>query len=182
MNLQVCQSCLWRPICTVKDICCTRCSGTQGWRSARIYTVNGVCLFVSWLFARIVLFVWFFNHMWTHRADVADLRTDVKCLVLTVPPLLFVLNVFWFGKIVRGLLKLLRGQLAKVCCLLYCTTHDFASIACCMPIPCLIGVSVSNALRHCMLFMILHSVVITHKNVYLCMHHDSNWAACSMKI
>ncbi len=91
----------------------------QGWRSARIYKVNGICLFVSWLFARIILFVWFFKHMWDHRTDIADLRTDVQCLVLTVPPLLFILNVLWFGKIVKGLVKLLRGQLAKVghlCC------------------------------------------------------------------
>lgn len=86
----------------------------QGWRSARIYTVNGVCLFASWLCARIILFLWFFKHMWQHRSQIADLRTDVTILVLTVPPLLFVLNVFWFGKIVRGLMKLLRGQLAKV--------------------------------------------------------------------
>lgn len=52
--------------------------------------------------------------MWQHRSQIADLRTDVTILVLTVPPLLFILNVFWFGKIVRGLMKLLRGQLAKV--------------------------------------------------------------------
>ena len=86
----------------------------QGWRSARIYTVNGVCLFASWLFARIILFMWFFKHMWQHRSDIADLRTEVMVLILTVPPLLFILNVFWFGKIVRGLVKLLKGQLAKV--------------------------------------------------------------------
>lgn len=84
-----------------------------GWRSAPIYKVNGVCLFVSWLFGRIVLFMWFFKHMWDHRAEIADLRTDVQILILTVPPLLFILNVFWFGKIVRGLYKLLRGRLAK---------------------------------------------------------------------
>lgn len=84
-----------------------------GWRSAPIYTVNGVCLFATWLLARIVLFLWFFKHMWEHRSDISDLRTDVMVLILTVPPLLFVLNVFWFGKIVRGLVKLLKGQLAK---------------------------------------------------------------------
>ena len=155
-NLLACQSCLWRPICPITHRCCTRHVGMQGWRSARIYTVNGVCLFVSWLFARIVLFVWFFNHMWTHRADIAELRTDVKCLVLTVPPLLFVLNVFWFGKIVRGLLKLLRGQLAKVCHLHCCTTHDFASFACCMPFPYLLGESMPNAPRHC---IVVHDTV-----------------------
>lgn len=71
-------------------------------------------MFASWLFARIILFLWFFKHMWEHRSDIADLRTDVKALILTVPPLLFILNVFWFGKIVRGLMKLLKGQLAKV--------------------------------------------------------------------
>lgn len=101
----------------------------QGWRSARIYTVNGVCLFASWLFARIVLFLWFFKHMWEHRSDIAELRTHVMVLILTVPPLLFVLNVFWFGKIVRGLIKLLTGQLAKVMTLPNMPSHDAMPIS-----------------------------------------------------
>ena len=62
--------------------------------------------------------------MWDHRAEIADLRTDVQVLILTVPPLLFILNVFWFGKIVRGLYKLLRGRLAKVC-----ESSDYAQTA-----------------------------------------------------
>ena len=91
----------------------------QGLRQTRLYIANGVCLFVSWLFARIALFLWFFKHMWDHQTEIAELRQDVQTLILTVPPLLFVLNVFWFTKILKGLLKLLRGQDAKVCCQQY---------------------------------------------------------------
>lgn len=86
----------------------------MGLRKSNIYIANGVCLFVSWLFARISLFLWFFKHMWDHQTEIAELRRDVQGLILTVPPLLFILNVFWFTKIVKGLLKLLSGQHAKV--------------------------------------------------------------------
>ena len=75
-------------------------------------------MFVFWFVGRIMLFLWFFNHMWQHQLQIADLRKDVQLLVATVPPLLFMLNVFWFGKIVKGLVKLVQGQHAKVGCLI----------------------------------------------------------------
>lgn len=86
----------------------------MGLRSAPIYALNGVCMFTFWFVGRIVLFMWFFQHMWQHQAQIRDLRSDVQLLMATVPPFLFVLNVFWFGKIVKGLVKLLRGQLSKL--------------------------------------------------------------------
>lgn len=86
----------------------------QGLKAAPIYTINGICMFLSWFTGRILLFMWFFHHMWQHRLLIADLRQDVQLLIATVPILLFVLNVFWFGKIVKGLLKLLQGELSQV--------------------------------------------------------------------
>ena len=80
------------------------------------YTVNGVCLAVSWLLIRILLFLWFFVHAWNHRAETAELRGPTILLITIVPALLFGLNVFWFTKILRGVIKLLSGQLRQVGC------------------------------------------------------------------
>ena len=82
------------------------------------YTLNGVCLAVSWLLVRILLFLWFFVHAWNHRAETAQLRGPAILLITIVPALLFGLNVFWFTKILRGVVKLLSGQLRQVgfCC------------------------------------------------------------------
>ena len=88
--------------------------GMQGLKAAPIYTINGICMFLSWFAGRILLFMWFFCHMWQHRLLIADLRQDVQLLIARVPVLLFVLNVFWFGKIVKGLMKLLQGELSQV--------------------------------------------------------------------
>lgn len=86
----------------------------QGMRSAPSYVVNGVCMFLFWFVGRIMLFMWFFHHMWQHESQIRDLQPNVQLLMATVPPLLFILNIFWFGKIVKGLIKLLQGQLGKV--------------------------------------------------------------------
>ena len=80
------------------------------------YTANGVCLAVSWLLVRILLFLWFFVHAWHHRAETAELRGPAILLITIVPALLFGLNVFWFTKILRGVMKLLSGQLRQVGC------------------------------------------------------------------
>lgn len=86
----------------------------QGWRQMKRYTWNGVSLFVSWFFIRIVLFLWFFKHEWDHRHEIRDLCWSAIALVTIVPPLLFGLNVFWFTKILRGMLKLMSGQIHTV--------------------------------------------------------------------
>lgn len=83
------------------------------WRGTKTYTVNGVCLAVSWLLVRILLFLWFFIHAWNHRAETAELRGPAILLITIVPALLFGLNVFWFTKILRGVIKLISGQLQQ---------------------------------------------------------------------
>ncbi|XP_024526519.1 transmembrane protein 56 [Selaginella moellendorffii] len=39
-------------------------------KKTRAYTINGIALFVSWLIARIVLFVYLFAHMYWHYDEV----------------------------------------------------------------------------------------------------------------
>jgi hypothetical protein len=85
-----------------------------GMRFSGAYTVNGVCMTVTWFVGRIVLFLWFFMHMWNHRGQLSLLAPPALVLVLLVPPLLFALNVWWFTKILRGIAKLLGGTLSKV--------------------------------------------------------------------
>lgn len=53
-----------------------------------------------------VLFYFFFTHAYAHMHEIAQLPPTSLALVAGVPPLLFALNVFWFGKIVQGALKL----------------------------------------------------------------------------
>jgi hypothetical protein len=105
-----------------------------GMRFSGAYTANGVCMTVTWFVGRIVLFLWFFMHMWNHRGQLSLLAPPALVLVLLVPPLLFALNVWWFTKILRGIAKLLGGTLSKVstggdvpsCCLPSCGVWKYA--------------------------------------------------------
>jgi hypothetical protein len=73
-------------------------------------------MLVSWFFARVLMFAFFFAHLWWHRGELGLLSSSVLSLVAIVPPSLFALNFFWFWKIFQGALKLVvRGKPAEVC-------------------------------------------------------------------
>ncbi|KAJ0008144.1 hypothetical protein Pint_30683 [Pistacia integerrima] len=57
--------------------------------------------------ARILLFIYFFIHMAIHFDQVKEIFPLGFYSLLTVPPVLGVMNVIWFWKIVRGLIKTL---------------------------------------------------------------------------
>lgn len=40
-----------------------------GWRQHPAYTANGMALLFSWILGRIVLFVFFFHHVWLHLGE-----------------------------------------------------------------------------------------------------------------
>ncbi|KAL6784458.1 hypothetical protein ACKKBF_B01870 [Auxenochlorella protothecoides x Auxenochlorella symbiontica] len=80
-----------------------------GLRSSRIYLVNGLALVADWFVIRILLFLWFFAHMYTHSDEIYLVSVPCIILLLTVPVLLFTLNLFWFFKILAGARKLLFG-------------------------------------------------------------------------
>lgn len=78
-----------------------------GWKDHPIYTANGMALLLSWLVARILLFIKFFHHVATHLHEFHLISPLSRWLIYLVPPTLFVLNLFWFTKILKGAIKLL---------------------------------------------------------------------------
>lgn len=76
-----------------------------GQKSSMLYFFNGVTLFLGWLAARILLFIFFFVHMYLHFDQVRTMFPLGFYSILSVPPLIAVMNVFWFWKISKGLVK-----------------------------------------------------------------------------
>ncbi|KAJ1382637.1 TRAM/LAG1/CLN8-like proteiny domain [Sesbania bispinosa] len=79
----------------------------SGLKSSKLYIWNGVALFFGWLIARILLFIFFFIHMWTHFDEVKEIFPFGFYSLLVVPPVLAMMNVFWFWKIAKGMVKTL---------------------------------------------------------------------------
>ncbi|WP_157962618.1 TLC domain-containing protein, partial [Homoserinimonas sp. OAct 916] len=71
------------------------------------YVLNGVGLFLGWLIARVILFIYFFTHMANHFDEVKTIFPLGFYSLLTVPPILAAMNLFWFWKIAKGLVKTL---------------------------------------------------------------------------
>ncbi|KAJ0075440.1 hypothetical protein Patl1_35061 [Pistacia atlantica] len=59
-----------------------------GQKSSNIYIWNGVALFLGWLVARIILFIYFFIHMAIHFDQVKEIFPLGFYSLLTVPPVL----------------------------------------------------------------------------------------------
>ncbi|KAG5586018.1 hypothetical protein H5410_046452 [Solanum commersonii] len=79
-----------------------------GQKNSRLYVCNGVALFLGWLVARILLFLFFFYHMFSHFDLIKKVYPLGFYSLLTVPPGLALLNIVWFWKIAKGLIKTLR--------------------------------------------------------------------------
>ncbi|KAL3828992.1 hypothetical protein ACJIZ3_017794 [Penstemon smallii] len=80
----------------------------SGLKSSKIYIFNGVALFFGWLGARIILFVFYFYHVFTHFDQVKQVVPSGFYTLLTVSPAVAILNVIWFWKITRGMVKTLK--------------------------------------------------------------------------
>uniref|UniRef100_A0ACD5W406 Uncharacterized protein n=1 Tax=Avena sativa TaxID=4498 RepID=A0ACD5W406_AVESA len=78
-----------------------------GQKTRSLYLYNGLALFARWLVARIILFVYFFSHMYFHFDQVKSIFALGFYSIMTVPPTLAVMNVFWFWKISKGMVKTL---------------------------------------------------------------------------
>ncbi|KAL8031170.1 hypothetical protein ABFX02_13G007700 [Erythranthe guttata] len=76
-----------------------------GMKRSRAYIINGVVMFVAWLVARILLFVYLFYHAYIYYDQVKKMHGFGIFLTLVVPALLSVMNSIWFWKIVKGLKK-----------------------------------------------------------------------------
>ncbi|BBH01271.1 TRAM, LAG1 and CLN8 lipid-sensing domain containing protein [Prunus dulcis] len=83
---------------------------TAGMKRSSAYLINGIVIFLSWLAARILLFGYMFYHVYLHYDQVIQMHTFGYLLVFVVPSVLAIMNLMWFGKIIKGLIK----QLAKM--------------------------------------------------------------------
>ncbi|XP_010529701.1 PREDICTED: transmembrane protein 56-like [Tarenaya hassleriana] len=78
---------------------------TIGQKSSKLYVYNGIALFLGWLVARVFLFIYFFIHMSLHFDQVKQVFPLGFYSLLTIPPALGVMNLIWFWKIAKGLIK-----------------------------------------------------------------------------
>lgn len=77
-------------------------------KNSTLYLLNGIAMFVGWLVARVVLFVFFFYHIYTHFDQVNEVYYPMGYYTLmTIPPSLALMNLFWFWKIAKGMIKTL---------------------------------------------------------------------------
>ncbi|XP_073107629.1 uncharacterized protein [Elaeis guineensis] len=83
---------------------------TAGMKRSSAYLVNGIMMFVAWLVARILLFIYLFYHIYLHYDQVKQMHTFGYLLTFLVPTALFVMNMMWFAKILRGLRKTLAKR------------------------------------------------------------------------
>lgn len=83
----------------------------SGLKQSIIYIVNGITMMVVWFLDRILfLGCYYFPLIYRHRDELAMLNDVYRVLLLSIPPLLSVLNVFWFGKMVKGAIKVLKKK------------------------------------------------------------------------
>ncbi|CAJ2639579.1 unnamed protein product [Trifolium pratense] len=81
-----------------------------GMKRSKAYLINGVVIFLAWMVARILLFVYMFYHVYLHFDQVEKMHIVGQILVIVVPIVLSVMNLVWFAKIVRGLRKTLAKR------------------------------------------------------------------------
>ncbi|XP_074308976.1 uncharacterized protein LOC141643641 [Silene latifolia] len=81
-----------------------------GMKKSRAYVANGVAVFLTWLVARILLFMYIFYHIYAHFDQIKQLSTIGYYLMLVSPCVLGVLNLMWFAKITKGMLKTLAAK------------------------------------------------------------------------
>ncbi|XVF27217.1 hypothetical protein REPUB_Repub14bG0088000 [Reevesia pubescens] len=83
---------------------------TAGMKRSSAYLINGVVIFFAWLIARVLLFGYMFYHVYLHYMQVIKMHTFGYVLVFGVPSVLATMNLMWFGKIIKGLVKTLAKR------------------------------------------------------------------------
>ncbi|KAL5210913.1 hypothetical protein ABZP36_006536 [Zizania latifolia] len=78
-----------------------------GLKKSSAYLVNGILMFIVWLVARILLFMYVFYHIYFHYSQVVQMHAFGYYLTFIVPSVLFVMNTMWFMKILKGVKKTL---------------------------------------------------------------------------
>ncbi|MBA0691229.1 hypothetical protein Goshw_024426 [Gossypium schwendimanii] len=86
---------------------------TAGMKRSTAYLINGVVIFIGWLIARVLLFGYMFYHVYLHYDQVIKMHAFGFVLVFGVPSALGILNLMWFGKIIKGLAKTLAKRRSR---------------------------------------------------------------------
>eukprot|EP00887_Chlorella_sp_A99_P006892 scaffold2.g6892.t1 len=82
-----------------------------GYREAGVYVANGMALLAAWVVGRLLLFLFYFSHVWDHRAEIALVSRTIAAFTWVMPALLFALNIFWFVKILRGAARMREDKI-----------------------------------------------------------------------
>ncbi|CAM6114879.1 unnamed protein product [Calypogeia fissa] len=77
----------------------------SGLKNSKAYLYNGVALFLVWLGVRVLMFMYFFYHLYIHYDEIRDLYAPGFYFMFTAPPGLALMNLFWFYKILLGVVK-----------------------------------------------------------------------------
>ncbi|XP_031500824.1 uncharacterized protein LOC116264635 isoform X2 [Nymphaea colorata] len=83
---------------------------TAGMKKSRLYLLNGIMMFFTWMVARILLFVYMYHHMYLHYDQAEGISSFGFFLVLVVPFVLAIMNLMWFRKIIKGLKRTLAKR------------------------------------------------------------------------
>ena len=79
-----------------------------------VYTINGVAMALSFLVFRVVLMGYILvRYVWVLREPFSALPLDTRLTVLSCYAFGYPLQLFWFQKIAKGLLKVLKGGSTK---------------------------------------------------------------------
>ncbi|KAH6788659.1 TRAM protein [Perilla frutescens var. hirtella] len=81
-----------------------------GMKRSKVYTINGVAIFLAWLVARILLFIYLFWHSYLHYDQVKQMHEIGVVMMFVIPSVLSVMNLIWFSKIFKGMVKTLKRE------------------------------------------------------------------------
>jgi hypothetical protein len=74
-----------------------------------------VALFAGWLVARVILFVYFFAHVYLHFDQVRTVFPLGFYSMMAVPPAMSAMNLLWFRKICKGMVKAMSSANRSQC-------------------------------------------------------------------
>ncbi|XP_002971044.2 transmembrane protein 56-B isoform X2 [Selaginella moellendorffii] len=83
---------------------------TAGQSGSNAYLLNGILLFLTWLIFRVLLFVYFFTHIYLHFDQVRQMHDAGFYFLFIAPPLLALMNLVWFRKISLGVVKAFKKK------------------------------------------------------------------------
>ena len=92
----------------------------MGLKSHPIFGLNGLMIFLGWIVGRLLLFAGYFYHVYLHWEETKIVPPVGMFVLLVLPLIVSVLNVVWFTKIWKGVMKvsglLVVGKFMLWCC------------------------------------------------------------------